>query len=210
MNARLAPFTALLGLGDVIAVLILSASMRDSTPKLVDASFAAARFVLVLFSVTCLTTYTKLQWIVAGLVVALVAPSLWVLEYESDAHARIDFIVSTCFAASEAMLILLAYNLSIVPEKPVDESDALNQSLLEEGRKPDAEASRVAMDPDSYKGQGASVRRMIGLAYPERWLLLVATIALFVSSIAGAVTPAVSSTATPMRYTNASQSCSVA
>jgi hypothetical protein len=45
---------------------------------------------------------------------------------------------------------------------------------------------------DPYKGQGASFRRMMSLSYPERYILIIATLALFMSSAATVITPAVS------------------
>jgi len=57
--------------------------------------------------------------------------------------------------------------------------------------------ARNLVDEDEYvpeddprKGQGATFTRVMSLAYPERYILAVATVALFVSSIASTVIPA--------------------
>jgi len=57
--------------------------------------------------------------------------------------------------------------------------------------------ARMLVDEDEYvpeddprKGQGATFARVMSLAYPERYIIAVATVALFVSSIASTVIPA--------------------
>ena len=184
----LALFTVLLSIGDLAAVITLSASMRTNEPKFIDGAFAVVRCILVVLALSCTMESSKWRLICAFLITLAVAPAYYGVVEQSENHAKIDFFVSLAFGLCESFLLVLIYSLSPAPVKEV--SEALRQSLLEEGHQTLA-AKKLHLDPDPYKGQGASFRRLVSLAYPERYILAVASFALFISSAASIVTPAV-------------------
>jgi hypothetical protein len=187
-------FSCLLAVSDVAAVVTLSASMRNGSPKLIDITFAIVRCALVLVAIGCFSDYSKGRLVIAAFTVLAVASAF--LGYNDDqgeAHAKIDFLVSLGFGLVEGLILMLSYSLSVDPSTPKATSDVLRESLLEEGNTTRATQSQLDdVVVDSYKGQGASFRRLLSLAYPERYILAVASLALFVSSAASVVTPAVS------------------
>lgn len=178
--------------GDVTSSAVLSASMRDLEPRAVDTGSAAGRFVLGLLVLACVPATSKARLLVA-LVLLLSSIGAFVeMENKTGEHAVVEFVLSLCFSLLEACLLVL--NRSLLLREKKRASNSLNEPLLQEtttnnDEEDDGELSASLNEADPYKGQGSHVRRLLYLAYPERYILGLATLALFISASADIVTP---------------------
>jgi len=192
-------YLMLLCTGDLVASLTLSASMRKNQPKLIDITTATTRFFAAALAVVLSRDESKAR-ILAAIIILLSVPFSYMdIAGSSDDHTKLAFILAVCFGACEAFLILLNRTLA-ARRKFTKKQEELQERLLQGDAEAGVDDDSVGEDDDGafvpeddkFKGQGATFRRLISLAYPERYILAVASLALFISSAATVVTPAVS------------------
>lgn len=189
---------------DVLVLCVLSVALEHADadddvrwPWELSIASSIFRLCLILATVLFVDYASQIRQVVAiilvilGVVVGSVEFSLAPRQVvQEDWHGPLTFACVICFALLEGLVMFLAQYMAFKATKSQQLSD-LERGLLSQADRPDEEEEEEYIpEPDTYKGQGANFSRLLALAYPERYILVVATIALFLSSIATVATPA--------------------
>lgn len=163
--------------------LVVMIRHRSHELELWQCTSSAIRSVVTLVAFTVLQprAHTPLRLFALLALCFTIAVCSVLFPHLHESH-YLELAISTTFALGEFFLLCLLAPQYLVAVTKDTNADDLEAQLLQE-----EECNRDNIDP--YKGQGATFRRLVSLSYPERYILVTATFALFISSIGGLITP---------------------